>query len=126
MFFETGMEGCDWAIQDETTIPKDGYWGYEGLHFLRSRKPKIKYLIIFKDGEEVWSGDPEFTSTYMAANSKIKEYLVSHTYETGYTRTQLQFHNYWFHNLPANGDLDIWKDILENEKAYTAEVEFSK
>ena len=129
MYFETGMEGCDWAIQDESSISKDGYYSYEGLHFLGRRHPETKYLTIFKNDKEVWSGNPKFVSTYLVeslnAKHKMRKYLISHTYETGHTRTQLQFHKVWFHHLPSEGDLDIWKEILiDDGKAYTAEVEF--
>jgi len=123
MYFETGMEGCQWAIQDMTTIPESGYWPHEGLSLL-TRKSKIQSMTIFKDNQQIWSGNPKFESTYTAVGTSIEKYVVSHTYETGHVRIQLQFEGCWFHNLPSEGNMDIWKDILANEKAYTAEVEF--
>jgi len=124
MYFETGMEGCQWAIQDETTIPDNkGYWPHEGVHML-TRKSSIKTLTIFKDNEQVWSGNPKFESTYTAVGTSIEKYVISHTYETGHVRIQLQLDDHWFHNLPSEGDMDIWRDILATEKIYTAEIEF--
>ena len=124
-YFETGCEGTYWSVQDENHIDDKGMYDYEGLNIL-SPRTLVHMTIYGSDNHMIYSGNPSLVNYHqldITEDDSLAAYLKSVTYETGYTRTQFQLGNMWVHNLPADFDMDLWKDIfIINSGKYTAEV----
>lgn len=93
-WFETGLEGCEFILQDKTFINPDGFWSYQGIHVIRIGD----YIEVFDGDKEIWKG------------------TVEGQYSSG------PFKGYYVHWLPTNIDLDLWYDIFfkrETTNPYT-------
>lgn len=52
IWFETGLEGCVWALQDYNFITDEGFYSYDGLVPVK----KNDYLKVYDKDELIWEG----------------------------------------------------------------------
>ena len=95
LWFETGMEGCEWAVVYQE--PKDSKYY---LHFLQNGE-KLK---LYEKGREIWRGTIEHDITTNLTN------------ETGYDYQRQVVGNRIVHWLQKDVDPDQWLRWLENER----------